>query len=474
MSDSIIQKRGMFWWVNDGGAASESASGVLSISSSGAVKLELDTSLSAQSQPKPGAPIRLEDLVRNDAIIFGAASGTGSKIVLSGVQCTSSLLTAHGVVCTAFYAKHCLIGPNHNNIVDEALGVDSISVGLEGLEDWIGLNDIEYSTEGDKISVSYETPKNIEYNTDFGDLLLIYDVYAPPLARMHLSELKLRQMASFNIKLNTPKSLDEAYKIYCLLQDLITILAGPHIALDWPRLSVNCACYDFYSEFHSRPIKHKLFERSNAWVMFFDLKECFGEIFYCWMQKRNELGPGFYLFLALLRGQSIFVENRFLNMITGLESMHRQMPTEVNSKLEEKIKRIINCVEPKKDKNWLEGRLKFAAEPTLDERLYSLISSLDIGLEEPNIRDFCKECASLRNEIAHFGRKHAEKSYDDFLLDAHIKSEALLYLYQSIILQTIGISKEIISRHLFRGYNSMRSRNALRAAGFNIDKIPAS
>jgi hypothetical protein len=89
-----------------------------------------------------------------------------------------------------------------------------------------------------------------------------------------------------------------------------------------------------------------------------------------------------------------------VNLIWGIEAFHRKRNTASESTpLSAKMRRIIDQVKAKKDKKWLENRLRYAGEPALEDRIFHAFKALPIGLDRDRLRAFSKSCADYRNDI---------------------------------------------------------------------------
>ena len=122
-------------------------------------------------------------------------------------------------------------------------------------------------------------------------------------------------------------------------------------------------------------------------------------------KKRDAFGPGFYLYLGTRRGIKLDIENRFVNLVFGLEAFHRRKyPPSSETKLDAKIERIVAEVSRAKDKKWLADVLDRAKDPPpLGQRLYVTLREVPLGLDETRLKNFCEVCGKLRNDISHFG-----------------------------------------------------------------------
>jgi hypothetical protein len=204
---------------------------------------------------------------------------------------------------------------------------------------------------------------------------------------------------------------------------------------------------------------------------FVQLRERFGDIWSNWKKKREQFGPGFYLYLGLRRGFRLYIEHRFVNLVFGLEAFHRRKyPPAEAAKMDEKIARIIGQVSLAKDKKWLTDVLEHAKEPSLGQRIYVTLPDVPLGLDDRRLESFCQVCGKLRNDLSHFGgRRHDETPYNDFILDLDSKCQALAALYQALLLHEIGIDAKLIKMWMFDGFGSFPIKVHFVKAGL-LDK----
>jgi hypothetical protein len=78
---------------------------------------------------------------------------------------------------------------------------------------------------------------------------------------------------------------------------------------------------------------------------------------------------------------------------------------------------------------------------------------------------FCKDCARTRNDISHFGGMRQEGDYGDFITNLHCKSEALSYLYHTLLLHEIGVDGAVLRRRTMEGYQSSWIKMVLADVG---------
>lgn len=185
------------------------------------------------------------------------------------------------------------------------------------------------------------------------------------------------------------------------------------------------------------------------------------------MKKRVTFGAGYYLYLGTRRGMRLYSEHRFVNLIWGIETLHRRQhasPSE-STRLREKVDRILAQIAKPADKRWLKRQLKFVYEPTLEQRLFDTLSRIPIGLETTMLRAFCKSCADSRNDISHFGGRRQGESDTDTVQELEKRSEALGYLYHTLLLYEIGVSRRWLESLVYEGMQASTIKRAFFQAG---------
>jgi len=268
----------------------------------------------------------------------------------------------------------------------------------------------------------------------------------------------LKEMASVSLRFSKALVLEDLIAQYQLLEDLLLILTGSDRALEWPWIVARkFEQYRLYFLKRGSIAAASPPKAHECVTNFVQLRERFGDIWSDWKKKREAFGPGFYLYLGTRRGVRLYIENRFVNLVFGLEAFHRRKyPPSSVTNLDAKIERIVEQISLEKDKKWLAQVLERTKDqPPLGQRLYATLRDVPLGLDEARLKSFCEVCARLRHDISHFGgQRHNGTSYNDFILDLESKGQALAALYQALLLYEIGIDVEIIKSWIFDGFGS--------------------
>lgn len=474
MSGIILEERGRFWWhdelVPEGCWAPNSENtqiGTLKIDDEGRSTLELDGFL-----PGIASSLHLflhyQELLSHKRSIQGVLKGSNKYILLENVQGFGGMSRSSGISYPGYTANRSII--SDDIFRHEPLSFQKMEVDLKGLEQWLRLGNIKVNSDDpNRISFAYERPEEIRYQLDDGEIVLSYrynNVFRFPDSFRFLFNENVT--LSYCPKEN--KSLEEMEQQFLLIHDFLIMLIGSNFELESTYLINDGIRRKFYLTRMKGSSKEV--EWFNCWTNFVQLKPDFGKILSTWRIKRESYGSGFYLYLGNLRRMDLYVENRFMNMIWGLESLHRRKhKAKRNPRFLAKIQRIIACITGKKDRDWLEKRLKNADEPALADRIFQLFSSLPFEIEKEKLRAFSQECAKTRHDISHFGGKRDEEdgiSYSDFTIKVAKISEAITYLYHALILHEIGVKVVIENMN----HNGWRLKQSLVNVGLMEQKPP--
>jgi hypothetical protein len=160
-------------------------------------------------------------------------------------------------------------------------------------------------------------------------------------------------------------------------------------------------------------------------------------------KKRRDFGPGFYLYLGTRRGWRFYPEHLFVNLIWGLEALHRKKQSnDLGSKAKDRVARIVNLIDNDKDKKWLTKILINVHEPNLEQRLLEIMELVSINIDKAKLRQFGSRCAQIWNDISHFGEQRDGLPYDHFIKEVTYKARALSTLYHMIISMKLELIKK--------------------------------
>jgi hypothetical protein len=473
MSDFLVDETGYFWWGDVSVPISQFAPdsavvGRLTIGTEGRSRLELEGVFPSQHGPMAG--FADDGKLPDERSIHGVLKTSNKTIRLHRVHRDGSHFRSSGISFERYVASRCLVGDGPFVDKETPLKFQSLTVDLRGFEEWLWLKGVIGERTDVGITVEYKKPDKVSYEFDDGDFQVVFGVIGPYRGKFRDSKIKLTEFAEINLIPRQAMSLKDLETRYVLLCDLFILLTGSDYNLDWPVGSCGEGVKEerfqlYFDRFASRrkepPGPH------DYWINFPQCREKFGALFAQWRRRREEWGPGVYLYLATQRSVSMYEEHRFVMLVWVLETLHRRRaePAKASKKLAQKITRILGQVELAKDRKWLERQLERAGEPSLEQRLFESLEDLPLDLDKVALRKFCTDCADKRNDISHFGGRRHCSNYDNEVEDLRKKSEALSNLYHLLLLREIGVDDERLRHIATKSLRGFRIQTSFVAVG---------
>jgi hypothetical protein len=470
--DSAITEQGYFWWADEKIPANcfapkNHVTGSLTISADGTSRLELDGSLRQDRSPfgvLTGGPPRS---------IAGRLKRSRRHILLLDASPNGGEMRSNDFSFERYISHACLVGDRVRPISGASPTFLTISISLDGFEQWLRLQRLALKQTHRRLSVSWKSTREIRFQTDFGKVkiklfpTLTQNDYLPTY------EVALREHAELSISPQNPISAQDASTIFHRLQDLMILLTDSSHAFPWPMVRIfrQRSTHTFY---FPRKISSeeapKYYETPTNFPL---LRTTFGNILSNWKNQLDNLGPGVYSYIATRRDITLLVESRFSMLAQGIEAFHRKKYGDPppSPALKEKIDRILNQVSGKDDKRWLAYQLNTA--PSLEQRVAEVLCNLPLSLDAVRVQKFSSEFASLRNDLAHYGGERSGKTSVEYTRKLNAFSEAISSLYHVLLLREIGVEDEVLKKWLLNAPKSGRIQFWLAEVGLILKKAPS-
>jgi hypothetical protein len=180
-----------------------------------------------------------------------------------------------------------------------------------------------------------------------------------------------------------------------------------------------------------------------------DIRVRFSELMGTWFSRAYEIQSLCDLYFGTIRGSSMFVEHRFLNVFQALESYDRRTFTPAPEQAvarEERLGRISNAIAAD-DWKWLKRRLR-PLEPSAAERIMRVVDNVQASwlLKAEDIT----LAADLRNYYTHFDSK-VEARLPPIELRfriMHNLAVRLRVLCELVLLNAVGFSTDEVRRRM--------------------------
>jgi|SRR5271157_3890951 len=494
MADEL-DKKGVFWWFDEtvGKTASieTSVPGSIRVSDEGQINLDLEGSLWYEEATER---LRWDEQrwLPHGKRIAGRLGeyGDSGYVLLDGLERTDFSLPDDKPGRQSYEAARCF---SSHSLFPKNFDLDrfhELRIELLGLDEWLGLDSIRLGykyVDGEdvEVKVSYKNHK-IKYETLAANIcvenLILGGSRFVFSSDRPVGEVNIRQTNWLVYSPTTKCSLGDFQTVYRRIEELIALLLGIYFRLDWPTLVGSDgefdAWYKFY--FYRGPAQHQLPAPYLLWTTFFSIRDSFGQLLYQWQNKVEQYGAGYELYMASLHNPLPHPEHRFVNLVWAIESLHRNWQREAGEPeraaerkqcIQEILERF-NGRSERKTRKWLEGKLKYAHEPTLEERIVEAFGRLPIGLKTSQLRVFARRCARRRNDISHEGGRRLGEEQADFHGELQELTDALGYLFHALLLHETGIGTgQLVKAMTTSGLAEMRIIPALRRVGIDM---PAS
>jgi hypothetical protein len=325
-----LEERGVFWWheeiIPKGYLAPDShISGLLTIDENGQATLELDSTLPSDKHFLDRFADH-ENAALQGRRIEGLLKVSNKRVLLLELRRHGGQYSSNGITYEGFAARFCLVSTYRPPSATQAIRAKEMTIELAGFEEWLRLGAITSKRTKTTISVRYRKPKDLRYRIHDGVLDIRHYVSGPIRGIWRDEQIALKEIVVMRFRPETPQSLADVQKTYGYLQELFVLLTDSEFTLAWPRVKLRSGRsereYEMY--FWRTKSKDAAPHHAKCPTNFLRLRESFGKVVAAWQLKREQYGPGFYLYLGVRRGMKFYAEHRFVNLLWGMEALHRR------------------------------------------------------------------------------------------------------------------------------------------------------
>ena len=445
-----IEKSGVFWLPED---TENRVPGILRISESGKVTLEISYSLNSSEGPS-GFPLegpenrnlnRVVGIIDNNSITLDECFYKDRNTSLTG-----------GVSTSIIYANRAFIGVNYDE--EEKISFSEIIFSIDSLDEWLSISgfrvESNWKENGDleNASIHFSPPEEISFNLPDGiELKFIF------LWSWNSTEVRINQKAYISLKSKKLRPIEYFLDLVSKLHNFLCFAIDKTVSLDsvtgysseitqeiWEGKKDEIQIEGYY-----RSVPYSEIETEIHWSdMLFSYKEVadeFEEILTKWIENYEIYGPAFNLYFASVFSGQKYLEWKFLSLAQGIETLHRRNSQEMEMPEEEFIKIKENVLEviPDEKQKWLAVRLKHANELSLRKRIKQMIKPFKDLFGNGRERDlFIRKVVDTRNYLTHYDSGlETEAASRKSLWKLCMKLEALFQLH---FLRLIGMDIESI------------------------------
>ncbi|EHK2355377.1 hypothetical protein KCK31_000800 [Clostridium perfringens] len=340
--------------------------------------------------------------------IINGFTQDGKEITLSNCVVIDKKISFPGMIKQTFKVDNVLIGKQILSIED--LRINKVIVTFDYLNDWIEESGAKILREGSKVSFINDGLSTHTYNlkTKSINISFNFNIKSTPL----ISEFSYKQQAFVEIIFNETKSYFDAFDEVYNFKDFMAMCIGKKI--NYIELKMETEEKKMLNIINKENLnlkaKSENFSVKRPLIMYQDIKNDFELIYNKWTELQENLQPIIDKIIDCdEKYRSFNAQIHFMNTITAIEVFSRRFMSnckESQEDYEKKIKFILDSIENPEYHKWLEGKLRYANEPTLSKRLKEIFKEtkflVDISSKYRETISF--KIVELRNYYTHFGQ----------------------------------------------------------------------
>lgn len=347
-----------------------------------------------------------------------------------------------GIPSVEISAIYCITG---GHLTFDKLNFNSVQLRLSSLNEWIDIGGFDnFKNDEETFSISYKNPKPIVfYKTENVKFVLLYQRTSPIFKPTHSCTVK--QETVILIKHKSKFDLDTFWDYASTISSFLTLAYFSQPKILEIKFKQGQKILDVeYAGQNTEVIKEKK-NKMNFLFTYKTVEKDFVSIFKKWTELNTIIEPVIDVLLEAFGNRNIINENKFLNVMQGIETFHRRRRHNEKEPKEIHKLKIDSILEgcPTSHQTWLKEKLNFSNEPTLQERLIELFAEIDEKLKDhlfPKVDEIIKNSKNSRNYYTHYSKSLEKKALKDtplFYLTERLKIFLLI-----LLLKEIGISND--------------------------------
>ena len=451
-----IEKHGFFWLPSH---PENQYPGILRISDVGEITLRInylittiDSNLLHSGTPIGKEPPRILGQIDDDPItLVGCKAAEDPFYPLRLVQ--------GNVSASIFNVGWAFIGANYGE--GEHITFTSVQFSVEGLSEWLTVSGFRHKFESDSGKadwrLEYRQPDDI--SIPLPDDIELTFAFSPSFALPDHGESGISSSITQNSHISLASTelvsfvafSSVVHKIHTFLCFAINNIVSTKSITGYSKNKLDKWGRETPVKiFYQSQIQHPQHRQNTFTPMTFkysDVSANLEEVIVRWIENYDKSQPAFDLYFDSKIGAHKFLNAIFLSLIQGIETFHRRNYDRTqmeHGEFRELHDKIVESV-PASRREWIEGRLKYANEISLRNRLRHLIEPFQelFGISSER-KSFVNKVIDLRNYWTHYDQdlEDVEKSVTtEELWELCLKLEALFQLH---FLKLVGMDIEVI------------------------------
>ncbi|HHY78842.1 MAG TPA: hypothetical protein GX516_00435 [Thermoanaerobacter sp.] len=364
----------------------------------------------------------------------------------------------------SFYVNFIFIGTHF--LRREDIKLKNIFVRYSYLDEWVNISGFDIrNSDKEEVTIKYKEPAPI--HVDINENLRISIVFRTKSLPRVLNKVSIEQEALIQIETSEAMSFENYREVIYYIRNFLSLATmEPVYILFIEGMEENTyhrRTKIVYRELNI-PKKHNLLSPFEMLFTFQDISDKFSFFLKNWFEKADLLRIVYDLYFSTFYNPYLYLENKFLNLIQGIETFHRRihggeyLPEKEYEVIYEKLISAIPKEVNNDFRNRLKEHLKYAYQFSLRKRLKEIFEEYYILNEFIKDRDvFIDLAVSTRNYYVHYTgelRKHAAEGTELLRL-----TEKLKLILEVCLLSSIGFSLDEIKNLFLRNHKKVNLLN---------------
>lgn len=359
-----------------------------------------------------------------------------------------------------FFINYAFIGIHFKE--PNGIKFNKIILYLSHFKEWLNISGIDFDClNKKKIIIKYEEPESIKLKiNNKWELFFENTILCPHFREVRLVEMPLIRLESseeilFDVVLKMIRYLRNFFS-FGVHKPVFPINIIGYVKSDNPSLEDNEE-NNIVEMVYTYPFINKKVKNISPLEMLFsyedkDVKANIELIMINWFNLVELIEPSLNLYFSCLYNPYNDLETEFIYIIQAIESFHRRIYGNNESRNGYDIEEIVSYV-PEKYREWLKDKLAYANEPNLGKRLRRIVKDNLLVFEQFMVNNeererFIFKVVKTRNYLTHFDKSlSAVAAQGEELMEL---SKKLKVIFETCLLKEIGFKLEEIKYKFHR------------------------
>lgn len=335
----------------------------------------------------------------------------------------------------------------------DAVHLKGFRARLSHLDNWVHSHGIDIRPHDESVVITHKPPDSTHLQLTDDIILHLY----PNVSRLSSADRSAEIIDESWLYLDGPLTLRAALNLIHLVCQFLTLGVGEGVypillrgvLPDKTRAVSGQRDLDIYYLLPHPPTN----TGSRSWTeMLFtlpDIQERFEMYLKNWVRLSSELQPVYDLYFATLYNPSMYINQRFLNLVQGVEAFHRITRPQEGRELPRaqhrvRKRRVLDSV-PDDLRKWLRNQLQYSNEVSLATRLTHLAEEHSFLFDNwpHGVSNYVRTAKNTRNYLTHYTADLKKKSASGPKL--YLLTQKTRSLLEACLLKEIGVSEETLN-----------------------------